>query len=176
MRDLVGRALAHRAGDHAGLAEPAAAGAAPEHLDVEPVVHDLGERHELAASGRASRPGRRSVRFSTTAGRGGVDRHGGLEPAVGQVAGLVQRRDVDALDPGQRAQDVEALGPTAGDPRGDDLGDLADDLLAVAEHDEVEEVGERLGVVGAVAAGADERVARRCGRPPAPARRPGRCS
>ena len=44
---LVGRALAHRPGDHAGLAEAAAPGAAPEHLDVEPVVHDLGERHEL---------------------------------------------------------------------------------------------------------------------------------
>ena len=30
-----------------GLAEAAAPGAAPEDLDVEAVVHDLGERHEL---------------------------------------------------------------------------------------------------------------------------------
>ena len=34
-------------------------GAAPEDLDVEPVVHHLGERHELVASGRATPPGRR---------------------------------------------------------------------------------------------------------------------
>ena len=40
----------------------------------------------------------------------------------------------------------------------DDLGDLAHDLLAVAEHDHVEEVGQRLGVVGAVAAGHDQRM------------------
>ena len=45
--DLLGRALAHGPGDHARLAEPAAPGAAPEDLDVEPVVDDLGERHEL---------------------------------------------------------------------------------------------------------------------------------
>ena len=46
---LVGRALAHRAGDHPRLAEPAAPGAAPEHLDVEPVVDHLGERDQLVA-------------------------------------------------------------------------------------------------------------------------------
>ena len=45
---LLGRALADRAGDHPGLAEPAAAGAAAEDLDVQPVVDDLGQRHELA--------------------------------------------------------------------------------------------------------------------------------
>ena len=44
---LVGRALAHRAGDHPRLAEPAAAGAAAEHLDVEAVVDDLDQRDEL---------------------------------------------------------------------------------------------------------------------------------
>ena len=39
-------ALAHGAGDHARLAEPAAAGAAAEDLDRHPLVHRLGERHE----------------------------------------------------------------------------------------------------------------------------------
>ena len=43
---LVG-SLAHRARDHPGLAEAAAARAAAEDLDVEAVVHDLDERHEL---------------------------------------------------------------------------------------------------------------------------------
>ena len=47
--DLLGRPLAHRSGDHPGLAEPAAPGAAPEDLDVQPVVDDLDERYELAA-------------------------------------------------------------------------------------------------------------------------------
>ena len=44
---LVGGALADGPGDHPGLAEAAAAGAAAEHLDVEAVVHHLDERHEL---------------------------------------------------------------------------------------------------------------------------------
>ena len=43
-------------------------------------------------------------------------------------------------------------------PGGEHLGDLAHGLLAVAEHHEVEEGGDGLGVVGAVAAGADEQV------------------
>ena len=35
-----------------------------------------------------------------------------------------------------------------------------DDLLAVTEHEDVDVVGQRLGVEGAVAAGGDERVLR----------------
>ena len=46
--DLGGRTLADRAGEHPGLAEAAARGAATEDLDAEAVVDDLGERHELA--------------------------------------------------------------------------------------------------------------------------------
>ena len=48
--------------------------------------------------------------------------------------------------------------PTAVLPGADDLGDLRDDLLTVADHEEVDEVGERLRVVGAVPAGADQRM------------------
>ena len=44
--DLLGRALAHRAGDHAGLAETTAAGTAPEDLDVQAVMHHFGQRHQ----------------------------------------------------------------------------------------------------------------------------------
>ena len=44
--DRLDRALAHRAGDHAGLAEAAAAGAAAEDLDAEALVHGLGQRHQ----------------------------------------------------------------------------------------------------------------------------------
>ena len=44
--NLLGGPLAHRAGDHARLAEAAPAGAATEDLDAQPVVDDLGERDE----------------------------------------------------------------------------------------------------------------------------------
>ena len=55
-------------------------------------------------------------------------------------------------------------------PLGDDLGDLAHDLFAVAEHEGVDEVGQWLGVVGAVPAADDDGV--RTG----PLGRPDRCS
>ena len=43
------RPLPDRAGDHPGLAEAAATGAAPEDLDAEPLVHGLGQRHQRVA-------------------------------------------------------------------------------------------------------------------------------
>ena len=60
--------------------------------------------------------------------------------------------------PSEGPQDVEPVGATGRLPGCDGLVDLADHLLAVAQHHEVEEVGERLGVVGGVATGADQRV------------------
>ncbi len=48
----------------------------------------------------------------------------------------------------------------AGLPGGDGRVDLADHLLAVTQHHEVEEVGERLRVVGGVATGPDQRLRR----------------
>ena len=48
--------------------------------------------------------------------------------------------------------------PTAGLPGRHGGVDLADHLLAVAQHDEVEEVGQGLRVVGGVTTGADQRV------------------
>ena len=100
------------------------------------------------------------VRFSTRSGTScvlGRDRH-----ERGAVVGdVVHRRHVHTRDPrparAARPHATVAAAP-ADLPRPHDLGDLGDDLLAVTEHDEVEEVGERLGVVRAVAAGADERV------------------
>ena len=149
------RALAHGPGDHAGLAEAAAAGAAAEDLDVEPVVHHLGQRHERARAGRASRPGRRTVRLATSAGHAGVaGRVATRRPSA--YSRRVERRHVDALDRGQRApaaRPVAPLGHGRRQPGPDGLGDLADDLLPVAEHEGVDEVGQRLGVEGAVAAG-----------------------
>ena len=53
-----------------------------------------------------------------------------------------------------------ALGPATADPGRDDLGDLADDLLALTEHDDIDEVGERLGVERGMPADHHERVLR----------------
>ena len=66
---------------------------------------------------------------------------------------LVHRRHVDAGDRRELAQHALAPGPPAALPRADDLGDLADGLLAVADHERVDEVGHRLGVERAVPAG-----------------------
>ena len=101
------------------------------------------------------------VRFSTIGGRGGIDRHGGLESAVCEVPGFVEGRHVHALDASEGSQDVEPVGATSRLPGCDGRVDLADHLLAVAQHHEVEEVGERLRVVGGVATGPDQRL--RCG-------------
>ena len=157
--NLLGWSLADGAGDHAGLAETATAGAAAEDLDVEPIVDDLGERHELALGiGPRGQVADRALLYDLRhASLEGLDR--GDAPVV-EVAHVVEAGHVDARDPCQLPQHVAAalLGPPPGLPRGDHLGDLADHLLAVAQHDEVEEVGEGLGVVGAVASGADQRV------------------
>ena len=59
--------LTHGTRDHARLAEPAAARAAAEDLDVEPVVHDLGERDELVAGyGQSAKSA--TVRLTTASG------------------------------------------------------------------------------------------------------------
>ena len=52
------RALAHRAEDHAGLAEAAAAGAAALDLDRRPVVDDVDERHDEIGWAAAAGSGR----------------------------------------------------------------------------------------------------------------------
>ena len=104
--DLVGRSLPDRAGDHPGLAEPAAAGAAPEHLDREPVVHHLGQRDQLVLR----------VGPLAEVGDGPLDHLGrDLRIAGGDadqgrpvVGDLVHGRHVDALDRGQAAQHVLA--------------------------------------------------------------------
>ena len=172
--DAGDRPLAHRAGDHPGLAEAAATGAAAEDLDAHPLVHRLGQRHDrrlrvgplvevhdgaLADLGRDVVPGARD--------RG--------DRAVRAVGDGVEARHVDAVDAGEAGEQlVAAAGTALRLPRLDDVGDVADDLLAVAEDGAVDEVGDRLGVEGGVAAGDDDRVASRRGRPRGSGRRRGR--
>ena len=156
--DGLDRALADRAGDHAGLAEAAAAGAAAEDLDGEPLVHGLGQRHQRL--GRVG-PGvevHQRVLADPERDAGPV-RHDRLDRAVLGVDDVVELRDVDAAADREPAQQlVAAAGPALGLPLADDLGDREHDLLAVAEHGGVEEVGDRLGVERRVAAGQHDRV------------------
>ena len=150
---LVGGAFPDRPGDHPGLAEPAAAGAAAEHLDVEPVVDDLDQGDELVLRvGPLGEVGDGALLDPLgDVGVAGPHRHQG-RPVVLDV---VEGRDVDAGQLGEVAQHVVAGGVSLA---GQDGGDLPDRLLAVADDEHVDEVGQRLGVVGAVAARDHERV------------------
>src|SRR5207253_7629063 len=89
----------------------------------------------------------------------GVPGRDGCDATVVEVRHVVQRRHIHT---GDTCKFSEHRGATAGStatfPHADDLGDLRDGLLAVAEHDEVEEVGQWFRVVRAVSAGADERM------------------
>ncbi len=136
---LVGGALAHRPGDHPGLAEPAATRAAAEDLDVEPVVHDLDERHELVLRVRPLGEVGDGALVDALGHVGEPRAHLGDERTV--VLDLVHRRHVDARDRrSSRSTPSRAVRP-ARFHAPDDLGDLADGLLAVADHERVDEVG-----------------------------------
>ncbi len=94
--------LAHRAVDHPGLAEAAAAGAAARYLDLRPVMHRLGPRHH-----RPRRP-RLRVKVLDDAARHAL-RNARLarlrdEQALRALVRGVERRRVDALDGGAAAQ------------------------------------------------------------------------
>ncbi len=157
------RALADRAGDHPGLAEPAAAGAAAEDLHREALVDGLGERHQrLPRVGpRVEVHQRVLVHPPRHPGRLGATP---LDPAVGQVVDVVELGHVDGAGDREPVEQLVArrtaaqAGAALVLPLADHLGDREHDLLAVAEHGGVEEVRDRLGVEGGVAAGQHDRV------------------
>ena len=150
--------LAYRPGDHAGLAEPAAPGAAAEDLHRVPLVHRLGERHQRLLR----------VRPGVQIHRGPLvhpERHARavradlLDPPVGQVVHVVEARHVDALGAGEPQQQLVPAARSAGGlPVPHDRGDLQYRLLPVAEHGGVDEVGDRLRVERGVPTGDHHRV------------------
>ena len=150
--------FAHRPRDHARLAEAAAARAAAEHFDVQSIVHDFCQRHELVARVRpVGEIGDRALHDSL--GHIRVARRHRHE-ALAVVLDVVHRRHVHARD---RRELVEHTLPRPGSatarlPRAHDFGDLGDDLFAIADREPIHEVRQRLRVVGAVPAGADERM------------------
>ena len=99
------------------------------------------------------------MRFATAGRYRGVDRHGARQASLG-VRRLVERRHVDPLERGQPpAQAVaRALRFRPDQPIPQHLVDLAHHLLAVAQHEGVDEVGQRFGVEGAVPTGQHQRV------------------
>ncbi len=78
------------------------------------------------------------------------------------VGDLVHRRHVHAVDVGELAEHLltTAVGPPRELPVEDDGIDLGDDLLAIAQHHQIEEIGDGLGVVGAMSTGDDQRMFR----------------
>ncbi|MGX1269953.1 hypothetical protein RKD18_003147 [Streptomyces phaeoluteigriseus] len=152
--------LAHRAGDHAGLAEAAAAGAAAEDLHRHPLVHRLGQRHEgLLGVGPLVEVHDGVLRHAPRDAR--PVRHDPGDAAVRQVLDVVEARDVHAAGLGQAEEDLLAAArPALGLPLPDDLRHVEHGLLAVADDRRVDEVGDRLGVEGRVTAGQHDRVVR----------------
>ncbi len=156
--DRLGRALAHRAVDHPGLAEAAALGAAARDLDAGAIEHRLGVRHRRVAGERvlvevgheaAPHPRRHAI----------VDRLADhLEPGRLVDLGAVERRHVDRIAAGQLGQGVEPrpAGPPRRRPLEHQTGQL---LLRLADEEGVEERRQRLRVGRGRAAGDDQRIA-----------------
>ena len=79
------------------------------------------------------------------------------EHACRIVLGRIKGRHVDARNPRSAAQEAaSAVRPPRLLPCDQSVAHLDDDFLAVAEHEEVEEVGDRLRIVYARAAADDE--------------------
>ena len=81
-------------------------------------------------------------------------RHHAADTAVREVLDVVAGGDVDAAGTGQAEEELlPAAGPPLGLPGADEVGDVEDGLLAVADDRRVDEVGDRFGVEGGVATG-----------------------
>ena len=151
------RALAGRAVADARLAEAAAARAAAEELEHDAVVHDVHVRHD----GMLDRDS--IVHITDDAlvddGLGRLNKRAqGPVVALFVVLRLVERRHVDARDIEQALQKALAAAQTPLSlPGHEGVRHFDDCLFALADDEEVEEVGNRLDVVDARAAADDKR-------------------
>ena len=150
------RALADRPGDHPGLTEAAAPGAAPEDLHAHPLVDRFGKRHQrLLGIGPLVEVHDRV--FGDPPGHPGFGGGHPADPAVGQVAHVIEARHIDIAALGQTAQQFTAAARSPGPlPVRDDVGDLQDGLLAVTDNGGVDEVGNGFGVEGRMATDDDQ--------------------
>ena len=118
-------------------------------------MDDLGHRDELLLGIRPIGEVGDGALFGLLGHVGVPGSHGSEELAV--VFDLIHRWDIDALD--LRELSEQALGcrrscRCASTRRR--VGDVTDDFFAVAEHGQVDEVGDRFGVVGAMTTDCDE--------------------
>ncbi len=150
--------LPHGARDHAGLAETTAAGAAAEDLHGHALVDGFGERDQgLLGVGPLVEVHDRVL--GHTPRHAGAVGHDTADAAVRQVLDVVEAGDVDVAGLGEAEEDLFAPArPPLGLPGADDLGHVEDGLLAVADDRAVDELRDRLGVEGRVAAREDDRV------------------
>ncbi len=156
-QDLLGAAVPDVPLGAAGLAEPAQPRAAAHHLDVDPVVDDLGVGHD--------RPHGEGRLFQVRHAGGLRDRRQAVDLGRErrQRAVIVPRR----LDEAGGVEEVELAGE-GHDEVGPGRAGLAQaavlieeegqGVLGLAQEHEVEERGHRLGVIDARAAGDDQRV------------------
>ena len=151
----LGVALAQRAVDVARLAEAAALHAAAHHLDAGAVVHHAEVRDDGIRRRREGVEVREHALRHDGALR--IERNDLGDGAVLAIAGCEERRHVDTRQRGQRAQQGRAIAITVA-VLANRVDDLPDDLLAVAQHDGVEEGREGLGIERAGTAGDHQRV------------------
>ena len=152
---LVGIPLARRARDHPHLAEAASAGATPLDLERQAIVHGLHEGHDrLLGLRHQVQVGDDAADDALVAG---LERLVARDGAVGGVVHAEERRHVHAGDLGQHPEQIFARG-SAVPPGRDRVADLVHHLLALADDEGVEEVGDGLGVVGAGAAAEHQRI------------------
>ncbi len=139
LADAGDRALAHRAGDHARLAEAAAPGAASEDLDGHALVDGLGQGDEgLLGVGPLVEVHHGVLRHPPRDTRLVGDHSG--DAAVRQVLDIVEGRDVHPARLRQAEQDLfTAAGAALGLPLLDDPGHVQHGLLAVADDRRVDE-------------------------------------
>ncbi len=128
-------------------------------------ISTLNRSCTVSASGTSGLAGygqeSRSITVCLDTDRGTPGRFGvtALIAPSGAVAHVVEPRHVHAAGRGQLLQQaVAAARPPGRLPGPDQLGDDQHGLLAVAEHGAVDELGDRLGVEGRVAACQHDRV------------------
>ena len=156
--DVVSRSLAHGAVHHARLAEAATTGTSAENLDVQTIVHSLGERHDARLPRRAFRKPAEHLLLDER-GKALFQR---LDPRTGflcfiSFAPTIQRRHIPPIKRSERTPYLTTRRPTC-TLGADDLEPFGKRLLALPNVYGIEERRVRLGVERTWTTGNDERV------------------
>ena len=156
--DVVSRPLAHGAVHHARLAEAATTGTSAENLDVQTIVHSLGERHDARLPRWAFRKPAEHLLLDER-GKALFQR---LDPRTGflcfiSFAPTIQRWHIPPVKLSERTPYLTTRRPTC-TLGADDLEPFGKRLLALPNVYGIEERRVRLGVERTWTTGNDERV------------------